>query len=388
MEEGRREKQEAIGATGASDEDATAAAAVDRGARLVARSSVPGDATTVAAVAPKASQDGRAHASLIHCEVLEESRRELGGAGAGVVMDIHPSDPVDQLDGDGAAATSNGAAAEATADGPSPASAMDVDGDNAVGASGFHQTNITPLLSGPSNIDSTVNLLQSIVNKDIAKLNSGEIAELSPQTMALLSRLYDAISLRAASGSAGSSSGGSGSGESGSGRLKGKSFKGKSPEGDKSPKGVRTGKKRPKCTDPTCKSKDCWRYAGFNLLVVDPDSVWSVSNKTKLGALHLPRGLYGLSNVTLDTPNAKTVYGKSRVLQVLLRMAADPTLSEDALVDLLMDVLADETPCPLSKKETCAKAFSADLSPHQNTLSIAAADDLIAVGHLFSSSAS
>ena len=66
---------------------------------------------------------------------------------------------------------------------------MDVDGDNAVGASGFHQTNITPLLSGPSNINSTVNLLQSIVNKDIVKLNSGEIAELSPQTMELMSRL-------------------------------------------------------------------------------------------------------------------------------------------------------------------------------------------------------
>ena len=166
----------------------------------------------------------------------------------------NPANPAEP-DGDGAAATSNGASAEATADGPSPASAMDVDGDNAVGASGFHQTNITPLLSGPSNMDSTVNLLQSIVNKDIAKLDSGEIAELSPQMMALLSRLYDAISLRAASGSAGSSSGGSGSGGSGSGRLKGKSFKGKSPKGDKSPKGVRTGKERPKCTHPTCKSK-------------------------------------------------------------------------------------------------------------------------------------
>lgn len=41
------------------------------------------------------------------------------------------------------------------------------------------------------------------------------------------------------------------------------------------------------------------------------------------------------------------------MLQVLLRMAADPTLAEDALVDLLMDILADETPCPLSKKEAC-----------------------------------
>eukprot|EP00904_Undaria_pinnatifida_P006108 jgi/Undpi1/2627/HiC_scaffold_13.g06006.m1 len=168
-------------------------------------------------------------------------------------------------DGDGAATTSDGAAAEATADGSSPASAMDVDSDNAVGASGFHQTNITPLLSGPSNIDSTVNLLQSIVNKDIAKLDSGEIAELSPQTMELMSRLqYDAISLRAASGKAGSSSGGSGSGGATSSGPKGKSFKGKSPMGDKFPKGARTDKERPKCTHPTCKSKvghwleECW----------------------------------------------------------------------------------------------------------------------------------
>ncbi|CAN0091106.1 unnamed protein product, partial [Laminaria digitata] len=77
--------------------------------------------------------------------------------------------------------------------------------------------------------------------------------------------------------------------------------------------------------------QDCWRYAGFNLVLVDPDSAWSVSNKTKLGALHLPCGFYGLSNVTLDTPNTKTIYGKSRMLQVLLRMAADPNLAEDAL---------------------------------------------------------
>lgn len=33
------------------------------------------------------------------------------------------------------------------------------------------------------------------------------------------------------------------------------------------------------------------------------------------------------------------------MLQVLLRLAGDPTLTEDKLVDLLMDVLADETPC-------------------------------------------
>ena len=51
--------------------------------------------------------------------------------GAAGFMPANPTEP----DGDGAAATSDGAAAEATADGSSPASAMDVDGDNAVGAS-------------------------------------------------------------------------------------------------------------------------------------------------------------------------------------------------------------------------------------------------------------
>lgn len=54
-----------------------------------------------------------------------------------------------------------------------------------------------------------------------------------------------------------------------------------------------------------------------------------------------------------DINNCKQmVYGKSRVLQVLLRMTADPTLTEEDLVDLLMDVLADETPgeSPSGKK--------------------------------------
>ena len=114
-----------------------------------------------------------------------------GGSSPASAMDVDSDNPANaaEPDGDGAAATSDGAAAEATAGGSSPASTMDVDGDNAVGASGFHQTSITPLLSGPSDVDSTVNLLQSIVNKDIAKLDSGEIAELSPQTMELMSRL-------------------------------------------------------------------------------------------------------------------------------------------------------------------------------------------------------
>lgn len=67
-----------------------------------------------------------------------------------------------------------------------------------VGASGFVQTNVPPLLSGPSRLDSTVDILQRIVNKEIAKLDAGEISELSAQTMELMDRLVSLQSPAAA----------------------------------------------------------------------------------------------------------------------------------------------------------------------------------------------
>ncbi|CAM9389881.1 unnamed protein product [Scytosiphon promiscuus] len=88
------------------------------------------------------------------------------------------------------------------------------------------------------------------------------------------------------------------------------------------------------------------RYGGFNLVVTDPTGAWLLSNGDGAGITRLEHGFYGVSNATLDAPWPKMVHGKSRVLQVLLRLAADKTLTEDALVDLLMDVLADEAPCP------------------------------------------
>ncbi|CAM9571362.1 unnamed protein product [Ectocarpus sp. 12 AP-2014] len=91
-------------------------------------------------------------------------------------------------------------------------------------------------------------------------------------------------------------------------------------------------------------SKERRRFAGFNLVLSDPSGAWLLSNRDEAGITRLPHGFYGISNDTLDKPWAKMVYGKSRVLQVLLRMTADPTLTEEDLVDLLMDVLADETP--------------------------------------------
>ncbi|CAM9163147.1 unnamed protein product, partial [Ectocarpus sp. 4 AP-2014] len=100
-------------------------------------------------------------------------------------------------------------------------------------------------------------------------------------------------------------------------------------------------------------SKERRRFAGFNLVLSDPSGAWLLSNRDEAGITRLPHGFYGISNDTLDKPWAKMVYGKSRVLQVLLRMTADPTLTEEDLVDLLMDVLADETPgeSPNGKKK-------------------------------------
>lgn len=44
------------------------------------------------------------------------------------------------------------------------------------------------------------------------------------------------------------------------------------------------------------------RYAGFNLLLADGDSLWYASNRIAGFARRLPPGVYGLSNEFLDTP--------------------------------------------------------------------------------------
>jgi uncharacterized protein with NRDE domain len=44
------------------------------------------------------------------------------------------------------------------------------------------------------------------------------------------------------------------------------------------------------------------RYAGFNLLLSDTDKLWYASNRATPFARALPPGIYGLSNLLLDTP--------------------------------------------------------------------------------------
>lgn len=83
------------------------------------------------------------------------------------------------------------------------------------------------------------------------------------------------------------------------------------------------------------------RYAGFNLLAGDAESLGWLSNRAP-GPRPLAPGIYGLSNALLDTSWPKVERGK-RELRLLL--ASDPT--PDALLDILLDrTLAEEATLP------------------------------------------
>jgi uncharacterized protein with NRDE domain len=79
------------------------------------------------------------------------------------------------------------------------------------------------------------------------------------------------------------------------------------------------------------------RYAGFNLLVSDQDSLWYASNRATPFARQLPSGVYGLSNHLLDTPWPKL----ARVRRTF-RAWLDATPEPDPLE--LLTMLADRTP--------------------------------------------
>jgi uncharacterized protein with NRDE domain len=74
-------------------------------------------------------------------------------------------------------------------------------------------------------------------------------------------------------------------------------------------------------------------YAGFNLLLGEPGSLWYFSNSgEQQGPVELSPGIYGLSNASLDTPWTKVTRGKtllSRILEV------DEPISHDHLLGLV-----------------------------------------------------
>ena len=74
------------------------------------------------------------------------------------------------------------------------------------------------------------------------------------------------------------------------------------------------------------------RYAGFNLLVADRDSVAYLSNR---GApmRELDRGIYGLSNATLDDPWSKVTRSKAKLASLI----AGGHVNETTLMRMLDD---------------------------------------------------
>ncbi len=84
-------------------------------------------------------------------------------------------------------------------------------------------------------------------------------------------------------------------------------------------------------------------YAGFNLLLGDPDSLWYASNRADEFARELPPGIYGLSNEYLDTPWPKLVRVRERFRQVL---SASPPDDPDLLAARLLDLLSDRETAP------------------------------------------
>ena len=82
-------------------------------------------------------------------------------------------------------------------------------------------------------------------------------------------------------------------------------------------------------------------FAGFNLLLADPTSLWYATNRGDNFARELPPGIYGLSNDFLDTPWPKLVRVRQRFTTTLA--AAD---DRDMLSQRLLALLADSEPAP------------------------------------------
>jgi uncharacterized protein with NRDE domain len=95
-------------------------------------------------------------------------------------------------------------------------------------------------------------------------------------------------------------------------------------------------------------------YAGFNLLIADPNSLWYASNRADQFARALPPGIYGLSNEFLDTPWPKLVRVRARFTSIL---ESSPSGDTAALFCDLFAMLADRTTAPPESPPT------GDLSP-------------------------
>lgn len=79
------------------------------------------------------------------------------------------------------------------------------------------------------------------------------------------------------------------------------------------------------------------RFAGFNLLVADGESLWYASNRGEVFARSLEPGIYGLSNHQLDTPWPKIVKARAG----LARWVDSGSVALAPLRELLLDTQID-----------------------------------------------
>ncbi|HTV78683.1 MAG TPA: NRDE family protein [Steroidobacteraceae bacterium] len=84
------------------------------------------------------------------------------------------------------------------------------------------------------------------------------------------------------------------------------------------------------------------QYAGFNLLLSDADHLWYASNRAPRFAEALAPGLYGLSNLLLDTPWPKLTRVRERFGR-WLGATSDPAADAAATREQLFGMLADRT---------------------------------------------
>jgi uncharacterized protein with NRDE domain len=85
------------------------------------------------------------------------------------------------------------------------------------------------------------------------------------------------------------------------------------------------------------------RYVGFNLLLNDADSLWYASNRAPRFAATLQPGIYGLSNLLLDTPWPKLTRVREKFAQWLETAATSNAPAPPAARERLFDMLADRT---------------------------------------------
>jgi len=93
--------------------------------------------------------------------------------------------------------------------------------------------------------------------------------------------------------------------------------------------------------------REAHRYAGFNLMLADGESLWYASNRGETFARPLGPGVYGLSNHLLDTPWPKILRARDRITRWVDAGSSTTAPLRELLLDSEPDTATD-LPWPAS----------------------------------------